>query len=215
MDRLVNGAFTKAFTTEVQPVEIAAALQREVDDKAVIVGAGRTVVPNKFQIDLSQVDFDRLTTFGAALELELAGFVREHITEQRYTTLGPITTELNLDENLRTGIFRVTATAADDGGRTEVNPDLRHGPHLVIDGYIHPLTLTRTVLGRGSDADIAVTGNGVSRRHCEIELTTPIRLRDLGSTNGTWIQGERITEAVLDRDLDFVLGDAAVQFRLR
>lgn len=215
MDRLVNGAFAKAFTTEVQPVEIAAALQREVDDKAVIVGAGRTVVPNKFQIELSQVDFDRLSTYASALELELAGFVREHITEQRYTTLGPITAELNLDTDLRTGIFRITATAADDGGRTDMSTDLRHGPHLVIDGYIYPLTLTRTVLGRGSDTDIPVIGTGVSRRHCEIELSQPIRLRDLGSTNGTWIQGERITETVLDKDLDFSLGDSVVQFRLR
>jgi hypothetical protein len=214
MDRLVNGAFAKAFTTEVQPVEIAAALQREVDEKAVIVGAGRTVVPNKFHIELSAADYERLSTFGPALELELAGFVREHITEQRYTTLGPITAELALDEQLRTGIFRVTASAADDGGRTDVNADLRHGPHLVMDGYIHPLTLARTVLGRGSESDIPVIGNGVSRRHCEIELSQPVRLRDLGSTNGTWVLGERITEIVLDRDTDIALGDVVVQFRL-
>ncbi|MEY2634281.1 MAG: hypothetical protein RIS75_221, partial [Actinomycetota bacterium] len=81
VDRLVNGAFAKAFAAEVQPVEIASALASEVDDRAVIVGAGRTVVPNSFTIDLSSADYERLSAYAAPLKLELEGVVREHITE--------------------------------------------------------------------------------------------------------------------------------------
>jgi hypothetical protein len=219
VDRLVNGAFAKAFATEVQPVEIAAALQREVDDKAVIIGAGRTVVPNVFKVELSTADFERLNAFAYALNLEMAGFIREHITEQRYTTLGGIEVSLGLDSKLNTGIFRVTAIAKDNAGVENPDPtsDLTRGgaPHVVVDGYVHALTLQRTVIGRGTECDIQIQSNGVSRKHCEIQMTTPIVLRDLGSTNGTWVKGQRITELELLSDVDITLGDSVIQFRIR
>lgn len=219
VDRLVNGAFAKAFATEVQPVEIAAALQREVDEKAVIIGAGRTVVPNDFTVELSQSDFDRLQAFASALKLEMAGFVREHITEQRYTTLGAIAVELILDSSLNTGIFRVTAIAKNSDGVENPDPtsDLQRGgaPHVVIDGYVYALTLQRTVIGRGVESDIQIQSNGVSRKHCEIQMTNPIILRDLGSTNGTWVKGFKISEMELKGDVDITLGDSVIQFRYR
>ena len=219
VDRLVNGAFAKAFATEVQPVEIAAALQREVDEKAVIIGAGRTVVPNDFSVELSPSDFDRLQAFASALNLEMGGFVREHITEQRYTTLGAISVELKLDSKLNTGIFRVTAVAKNSDGVENPDPtsDLQRGgaPHIVIDGYVYALTLQRTVIGRGIESDIQVQGNGVSRKHCEIQMTNPIMLRDLGSTNGTWVKGFKISEMELKGDVDITLGDSVIQFRFR
>jgi pSer/pThr/pTyr-binding forkhead associated (FHA) protein len=86
---------------------------------------------------------------------------------------------------------------------------------LVIDGFAHPLTRQRTTLGRGTDADIRIDDNGVSRRHCEIELTSPAVLRDLGSTNGTWVQGQRVSEVTLNTDVDINIGSTTVQFRMR
>lgn len=213
----MNGAFAKAFATEVQPVEIAAALAREVDDRAVIIGAGRTVVPNVFTVDLAPADFERLNPFANALKLEMAGFVREHITEQRYTTLGNISVELNLDATLTTGIFRVSAQAEENGNLVEdvQSVETRRGPHVILNGFVHPLTTSSTVIGRGTDTDIRVDNNSVSRRHCEITLSSPITIKDLGSTNGTWIQGERITEKTLHGDVDITLGDVVLQFRMR
>ncbi|MEY3407216.1 MAG: hypothetical protein RL038_277 [Actinomycetota bacterium] len=217
VDRLVNGAFAKAFATEVQPVELAAALAREVDDRAVIIGAGRTVVPNVFRIELAPTDFERLNPFANALKLELSGFVREHITEQRFTTLGNIAVELNLDPNLNTGIFRVNAQAEENGAVIEdiQSVETRRGPHVILNGFVYPLTTSTTVIGRGTDADIRVDNGSISRRHCEIALTNPITIRDLGSTNGTWIQGERISQKQIVSDVDITLGDVVLQFRMR
>ena len=218
VDRLVNGAFAKAFAAEVQPVEIAAALTSEVDDRAVIVGAGRTVVPNSFTVDLSSADYQRLNAYSAPLKLELEGVVREHITEQRYTTLGLVAVTFELDSELDTGIFRINAEARDSGGEAVEQVDSaasRRGPHIVIDGFAHPLTRQRTSLGRGTDADIRIEDNGVSRRHCEIVLSSPPVLRDLGSTNGTWVQGQRISEVSLNVDVDINIGSTTVQFRMR
>lgn len=218
INRVVNGAFAKAFESEVQPVEIAAAIQSEVDEKAVIVGAGRTVVPNNFVVELSKNDLDRLTTYENPLKSEISAVIREHIVTQRYTTLGQIKIEFKLDSDLTTGVFRITSTAIDDEGASISTSDQRasrKGPTVVIDGYVHPLTRTKTILGRSEAADIQIEDPGVSRKHCEIDLlSTPI-IRDLGSTNGTWIHGNRITEAELNEDVDFTIGSTVIQFRMR
>jgi hypothetical protein len=76
LDRLVNGAFAKAFPSEVQPVEIAAALEREISDRAAVVSRERTVVPNAFTVDLAPVDHERLSGYAAVLSGELADLVR-------------------------------------------------------------------------------------------------------------------------------------------
>lgn len=217
VDRLVNGAFARAFAAEVQPIEIAAALTNEATDRAVIMGAGRTVVPNFFQVELSPADYDRLTAFAEQLRTELAAVLREHVSEQRYTTLGQVKVDFALDASLATGLFRVSAEVRDElaPAETAATTSTRRGPHLVIDGYSHPLTHQRTVLGRGSDADIRIEDNGVSRHHCEILLSVPPKLVDLGSTNGTWVHGQRVTEIALNEDLDIALGNVVVQFRSR
>ena len=94
LDRMVNGAFARAFKAEVQPVEIASALTREMDDRAAVVSRGRTVVPNVFVVDLSPHDHDRLSVYSGTLTEELSGMVREYAEEQRYTFLGGTTVEL-------------------------------------------------------------------------------------------------------------------------
>jgi hypothetical protein len=216
IDRAVNGAFARAFASEVQPVEIASALQNEVTDRALSVSKGRTVVPNLFSVDLSPADFERLTAYADLLRNELVGTVREHISEQRYITLGPVQVEFEMDSALDTGIFRVNSEAKAGGDQEQApQPTLSRGPHLVLDGVMQPLTRQRTVLGRGSDADIRIEDSGVSRRHCEIRLSNPPVLVDLGSTNGTWVRGERITELELSSDTDFSVGNTTVQFRMR
>lgn len=218
INRVVNGAFAKAFESEVQPVEIAAALQSEVDEKAIIVGAGRTVVPNKFKVDLSSEDYNRLVTYENPLKAEIAAVIREHIVTQRYTTLGQIGIDFATDTDLSTGVFRVTSSAVDDGGApisTSEQLASRKGPTVVIDGFVHPLTRTKTILGRSEAADIQVEDVGVSRKHCEIDLLSTPAIRDLGSTNGTWIHGNRITEQKLNEDVDITIGSTVIQFRMR
>src|SRR5207237_8824474 len=90
LDRLVSGAFARAFKSEVQPVEVAAALQRECDDRAAIVTRGRTMVPNGFSVELGGHDFDRLSMYAEPLGSELAAMVREHAEEQGYQFVGPV-----------------------------------------------------------------------------------------------------------------------------
>ncbi|MGW8377734.1 DUF3662 and FHA domain-containing protein [Streptomyces sp. ODS28] len=107
LEGLVNGTFAKVFKSEVQPVEIAGALQRECDNNATIWNRERTVVPNDFIVELSAPDYERLSPYSGQLGDELAGMVREYAKQQRYTFMGPIKVHLEKAEDLDTGLYRV------------------------------------------------------------------------------------------------------------
>ena len=89
---------------------------------------------------------------------------------------------------------------------------------LDVDGHAYPLVASTTVIGRGDDADIVLDDPGVSRRHAEIRVTADgphlaATLRDLGSTNGTFVDGERITATQLVEGSAVTLGRTRAVYR--
>ncbi|MDX3236626.1 DUF3662 domain-containing protein, partial [Streptomyces sp. ME03-5709C] len=107
LEGFVNGTFAKVFKSEVQPVEIAGALQRECDNNATIWNRDRTVVPNDFVVELSTSDYERLSPYAVQLGEELAGMVRDYAKQQRYTFMGNIKVHLEKADDLDTGLYRV------------------------------------------------------------------------------------------------------------
>jgi len=219
LDRLVNGAFARAFKSEVQPVEIASAIQREMDDRSVIIDRQRTACPNVFQIELSHHDFDRLTTYRETLETELTTLVSAYATEQRYTLLGGAQVNLDEDDELETGIFRVRSEsrakiAAADGEAPEGASEVAAGqPRLEASGLAYPLVHAITRLGRGSEVDIRIDDPGASRNHCEIVLGNPVVIRDLNSTNGTLVNSEAISSVDLADGAEIQIGTTLLVYR--
>ncbi|MFI6084453.1 FhaA domain-containing protein [Streptomyces sp. NPDC051217] len=124
LEGLVNGTFAKVFKSEVQPVEIAGALQRECDNNATIWNRERTVVPNDFIVELSAPDFERLSPYSGQLGDELSGLVRDYAKQQRYTFMGPIKVHLEKADDLDTGLYRVRSRTL--ASSTSQGPD--HGP---------------------------------------------------------------------------------------
>ena len=113
LERAVNGVFAKAFRAEVQPVEIASAIRRAMDDRAASTSAkGRNLVPNVFTIELSETDFERLTDHGKELEDELVAAAEEHADSQHYQPGGPIDILFDEDSDLETGVFRIRPSTA-------------------------------------------------------------------------------------------------------
>jgi Protein of unknown function (DUF3662)/FHA domain len=212
LDRIVNGSFSKAFKSEVQPVELGAALQQEIDNRADTIN-GQTVVPNIFIIELGTVDHERLATYFETLSTELGTLANTYATEQRYTTVDSAHISFDLDQELETGVFRIRSASgkrpesdlASSSVVQDSTPQMPMAlftpettPYLTsITGEEFKITKSVTNIGRGIDADIQIDDTSVSRLHCAIVLGSDVLVRDLDSTNGTIVDGNRASESVL------------------
>ncbi|MGW3493227.1 FhaA domain-containing protein [Streptomyces sp. NPDC001020] len=143
LEGLVNGTFAKVFKSEVQPVEIAGALQRECDNNATIWNRDRTVVPNDFIVELSAPDYERLSPYSGQLGDELAGMVRDYAKQQRYTFMGPIKVHLEKAEDLDTGLYRVRSRTLASSANQQA-PDSAPAGRRAPGGYGYPPAATPT-----------------------------------------------------------------------
>ncbi len=207
LERAISGAFARAFRSAVQPVEIAAALQREVDNNTQILSRDRRLAPNDFHVELSQADMDRLAPYDSAMARDLGEQLHEHADQQSYIFPGPVTIAFEQSEDLTTGRFRVRSRAMASVQGSAQRTRVKHSrAYLDINGTSHPLVPPSVVVGRGVDADVRINDPGVSRQHIEftvsvgrIEDGSPLALdvRDLGSTNGMLVDGHRATSVPL------------------
>lgn len=219
IEEMVNRPFARAFKAEVQPVEIASALQRECDDRAAIVARGRTMVPNAFTVDLGAHDHERLSVYADALAQELAAMVREHAEEQGYAFIGPVTVDFERDDDLSTGRFQVrsaavagataaqTSTAVPAGGAGSAVPWVEVGTTTYA--LAHPITR----IGRGTESDLRIDDPGISRHHAELRRSGgDVTIVDLGSTNGVVVDGRRVDEQRLRDGAQVRLGSTTLTF---
>nr|WP_202107336.1 DUF3662 and FHA domain-containing protein [Agromyces seonyuensis] len=207
LERAVNGAFAKTFRSGLQPVEISSALKREIDTKAAVVSRDRVLVPNKFAVRMAPADYERMAGLGTTLVEELTGIVQQHAAGQGFQFAGGVTIDLLADESLSTGIVQVDSR--------NVKGEVAWTPVLDVDGTRYPILKGRTVLGRGSEADIALGDTGASRRHAEVQWDgRRARVRDLGSTNGTQLNGKAVKDAVLEPDSVITIGRSRIVFRV-
>ncbi|MCL2787107.1 MAG: DUF3662 and FHA domain-containing protein [Micrococcales bacterium] len=215
VERAFDGAFAKTSRSEVKPVELASALRRELDEKAAVLARGRAVVPNEFVIELAPQDFDKILDWGAeAMGEELQEGVAQHAASQRYAFVGPVSVTFEENTELKPGVFHVRSATVRGAvaPATTSSATARH-PIVDIDGQRYLLTGPVTVIGRGSDADIIVEDTGVSRRHLEIRLTPDGAVAtDLGSTNGSFVEGHRITNALLVDGNTITVGRTQIVF---
>ena len=206
LENMVSGAFARAFRSAVQPVEIAAALQRECDNNAQIMSRERRIVPNDFHIELSPSDLERLAPFDTALADELTHQVQESADGQGYVFPGPIAIEFEAAEDLVTGRFRIRSRAQARVQSNATHTQVRRAKAVLeINGTTHPLTPPGLVVGRGTEADVRINDPGVSRRHVEFVVSShrtaagvqdiSVEVHDLGSTNGMLIDGHKVTRA--------------------
>ena len=207
LERAVNGAFAKTFKSGLQPVEITSALRRELDTKAAVVSRDRILVPNRFTVTLSPSDYERMTGLGDALTDELVGLVQSHAAAQRYSFAGGISITLQKSDTLGEGTLEISSV--------NVKGTVAWTPVLDVNGKRYPITRSRTVIGRGADADITVDDSSISRRHVEILWDgTRAQVNDLGSTNGALLNGQAVAKAPLPADSVIDIGRTRIVFRV-
>lgn len=207
LERAVNGAFARTFRSGVQPVEIASALKRQLDIGAVVVDRDRVLAPNDFVVRMSSQDAQRMTALGTNLIDELVQVIHKHAKRQQYQLLGGVRVTIQADDSITPGVVQVDASS--------VQGSVNWTPVLDIAGQRHSLKQGKTVIGRGSDADITIADTGTSRKHVEISWNGSEGVaRDLGSTNGSKINGQRFREAKLQPDTEILIGQTRIIFRL-
>lgn len=207
LERAVNGAFAKTFRSRLQPLEIFAALKTELDANTRILSRQTIVVPNEFTVHISREDFDRLKTDGAHLADQFVADLHTYADQQGYQFTGPVVVAITPDPALSVGLLNVTSVAP--GTQIDLVPALE------VQGQTLRLREGVNVIGRSHDSDIVVADSAASKRNASItwDGTTAV-LRDLGSTNGTKIDGQRITALELASPTTFTVGSTPLTYRM-
>ena len=237
---LVEGTFSRAFKSEVRPVEIARKLAREMDENRV-GSLSRTYVPNEYAVWLSPGDRAHFEGYEDELKAELSGYLLEHARSERVALLTAPRIEFRTDDRLRLGEFGIQARLVrPDDANPDTDPPSQgdHGhtqvystsdriaeplsePHprrvnarLNVDGRTTPLPSAGAVLGRSRDCDVVIDDPNVSRRHAEVRPSGGSWIvRDLGSTNGVKVNGKRVDGAQSLRPGDTVeVGTSRIRF---
>jgi hypothetical protein len=238
---LVEGTFSRAFRSEVRPVEIARKLAREMEEHK-SSSVSRTYAPNEYRVFLSPRDRERFADYEGALAEELAGYLLEHARRERLVLLTRPTVEFETDDRLGLGEFGIQTrmappegqedqeAPAEQSGRTMVySTSERHSQPLeerarsreqtallLLGGKRMVVGATGATLGRSRKCDIVVDDPNVSREHAEIRPRGGSWvLVDLGSTNGSSINGRRADGAeVLKPGDEIELGTSTMTFEL-
>jgi Protein of unknown function (DUF3662)/FHA domain len=210
LERLVEGAFAKAFRSGLQPVEIGRRLTREMDHQRTLAPRG-TLTPNHFTVAVGPADRERLARIEDELISELISVAREHAREENYIFLGAVTMELTTDPDLSSGMLLVEGEMrAADGASAQL---------VLQDGSRVGLGATPVTIGRLPECDIVLGDANASRRHVEVRQATDggggYIVTDLGSTNGTKVNGVGIRTHRLQDGDEITIGSTRLRFEDR
>jgi Protein of unknown function (DUF3662)/FHA domain len=240
LERIFEGVFGRAFRTNVQPVELARKLAKEMDEHR-STSVTRVYVPNEYTIYLSSRDREQFEGYENSLVSELEEYLSEHAARENYALLTPPRILFETDEDLGVGEFGIATRMAQHGRRAdeEAPESTTPGATMIYKPRTQPteaaslvelgverevavlswnderrvLEKRRSVLGRSRDVDVQIEDPNVSRRHVEIvQEGSAYWLVDLGSTNGTEVNGRRVQRARLDDGSQFKLGETTVTF---
>jgi len=206
LERMVEGVFARAFRSGLQPVEIGRRLTRDMDLRRTIAPRG-TIAPNEFTVLLSPSDRSRFAPIEDELVAELVAVARDHAGTENYVFLGPVTVTMKTDDDLGAGMVLVSGEM--------VKPVETAKPTLVLpDGRKIELGPKSLIIGRLPDSGLVLSDPNVSRYHAEFRpalaadgdplASNEYEVSDMGSTNGTKVNGIPVVGAQILRDGDTV-----------
>jgi FhaA, N-terminal domain/FHA domain len=217
---LVEGLFSKTFRSGVQPVEIAKRVVRSMDDGKQ-VAVNEVWAPNRFEISLSGEDAPRFQQIETALVAELKTVIADNASERGWGLVGPPEVELFVDQKLHRGDLVVEGTLVQGAQPAEpaapAAARAKRAQLRVHEGGAEraiPIDKELLTIGRLSDSDIVVTDTGASRRHAQIRTVGGVStLTDLGSTNGTKVNGRDVQSAELADGDRITVGATQIEYR--
>ena len=241
IEGLFEGVFGRAFRTNVQPVELARKLVKEMDEHR-NVSVSRVYVPNEYTVYLSAADREQFASYEDKLCEELVDYLAEHARRENYVMLTRPRVKLETDEDLDLGVFGIATRLAQDGKPKAGAPPPEQEPgHTMIyaprppqetqaaspvelgvaqeavkltwDGHELDVSKRRVVIGRSKDADVQIQDPNISRRHAELRQEgATYWLIDLDSTNGVEVRGKRVKRLKLEDGSRFTIGSTEITF---
>ena len=243
IEALFEGIFGRAFRTNVQPVELARKLAKEMDDHRTI-SVSRVYVPNEYTVYLAPQDRTQFESYEQSLQVELQEYLAEHARREQYALLSTPRVAFETDADLDVGEFGIATRMAQPEKRAprddEPEPQLESGAtmiykpkapapteavvpaelgmapeivRLTFNGASRELEQPKIVIGRSRDCDIQLADANVSRRHAELRQEgASYWIVDLGSTNGTEVNGKRVKRAKLQDGDKIMLGSTEITF---
>jgi hypothetical protein len=208
LERMVDGVFFRRSKGSIRPIELGRRLVREMDDQRSIDVKGRRIVPNDFTVVLSAIDHASFNDIEDALVGELVEAAREYAREEGYHFMGPVTVQLAVDNSLRTGRFNIVSQLKQAAtGPVLGSLVLPSGERVDLDGA----TVT---IGRLPECTISINDTNISRNHAVVKAgSSAYVVTDLGSTNGTMVNGIKIVGEQRLRDGDIIsFGSTHVRF---
>jgi hypothetical protein len=242
IESLFEGVFGRAFRTNVQPVELARKLVKEMEDHRV-VSVSRVYVPNEYTLYLSTADREQFEHYEESLLSELEEYLAENARREKYVLLSPPKVSVETDDDLDVGEFGIATRMVQGEEPVEPDeplPDVEPGATMVYapkpveteavspeelglerevavlttDGQRHEIAKRKVVIGRSRDCDIQLSDPNVSRRHAELRQEgATYWLVDLDSTNGTEVNGRRLKRAKLRPGDTITIGATELVFR--
>jgi hypothetical protein len=211
---LVEGLFSKTFRSGVQPVEIAKRIQRAMEDGR-SVGVSEVWAPNRFELTLSQEDLARYEQAKDAIVSELRRVVRETAAERGWGLVGPPEIEFRADDRMKKGDLGCTASLVEGEDRLAA-ADQRATLVIREEGGERtvPLGSDTVTIGRLAECDVVLPDKGASRKHAQLRYRDGSwTLTDLGSTNGTRLNGQTIQSRELSDGDKVTIGTTVLEFR--
>lgn len=242
IEGLVEGVFSRAFSSQVQPVEIARKLAKEMDAHRT-ASVSQVYAPNQYTVWLSAEDHERLEGYERSLSQELSAYLLEHARRQDYALLTRPEVLIDVDDRLRLGEFGIQPRLVKPPARQGESGEQGQQGHTMVYSApapkqqrkekrdrTAPLTKTRAIvslggkryvldgpvasLGRSRECDCVLDDPNISRRHAELRQASngDWAIRDLGSTNGVKINGRRVDSARLAPGDEVTLGTTSFVF---
>ncbi|MDD3652952.1 MAG: DUF3662 and FHA domain-containing protein [Desulfotomaculaceae bacterium] len=243
LEKYIEGFFKGKYKGHVEPAEIAKRLTREMRDRRQ-VSINKIYVPNQYTIHLNPAEYDQISTIASALSRELNDYLEQKSFEKKYTLTGPPAVSFAKDDLMRAGCIRIESEfseappddelpkaekmrleqtqrfrlATKGMADIEKKPDsfgwlkIEEGPDQ---GKYFNLGKGTMLLGRRAGCDIVLSDSSVSRRHAQIEWSRgQYSIIDLGSTNGTKVNGVRVTTRILKPGDTVALGTTICTFKV-
>lgn len=243
LESFVEGFFTRLFRSGLQPVEVGRRIVREMGENKT-VSVNRIYAPNDFRVFIGPEDHERFGPMEPGLVREFSDLVIETAKQNRWNLMGVPRIAFAVDQGLGKGEFQVDASLAADGGVPAVSTraasdddasstraistataerlGLSHaGATLVVldenGGAKERIAITSApvTIGRLSTNDVVLSDPNVSRRHAELRRDgDDWAIVDLGSTNGTLVNGKPAKERGLSHGDRISFGTSELRFEL-